>query len=102
MEKVRSLCGLTDMDPLWMLDEASFEKMGAMMSANNDKLLGLYDEMSTYLAQINIYRGKGLSESHELSAFLSLYNGKSWTRATGNHLLYLLQILNIDLLNSVR
>lgn len=39
-----------------MLDEASFEKMGAIMSTNNNKLLGLYDEMSTFLAQINIYR----------------------------------------------
>ena len=51
------------------------------MAANHSKLLGMYDELST-LAQINIYRGKGLTDSHNL-ATLSLYNGNSWTRATG-------------------
>lgn len=67
----------------WLLDEASFEKMGDLMATNNAKLLGLYDELSSFWAQINVYRGKGLCESHDLSTFLSLYTGKSWTRATG-------------------
>ena len=67
----------------WLLDEASFEKMGELMATNHSKLLGIYDELSTFLAQINVFRGKGLSDSHDLSTFLSLYNGKSWSRATG-------------------
>ncbi len=46
-------------------------------------MLGIYDELSTFLAQINVYRGKGLCESHDLATFLSLYTGKSWTQATG-------------------
>ena len=70
-------------DKAWLLDEATFEKMGAIMAANSNKLLGLYDELSTFLAQMNVYRGKGILESHDLATLLSLYNGKSWTRATG-------------------
>lgn len=83
LRKVRSKLQLTKSHPPWLLDEASFEKMGELMSSNNSKLLGMYDELSTFLAQINVYRGKGLCESHDLSTFLSLYTGKSWTRATG-------------------
>ena len=77
LQKVRNKLK-EDSDAVWLLDEASFEKMGAMMAANGDKLLGLYDELSTFLAQINVYRGKGLLESHDLSMFLSLYNAKSY------------------------
>ena len=76
---------------IWLLDEASFEKMGAIMTTNNNKLLGLYDELSTFLSQINVYCGKGLSESHDLATFLSLYNAKSWMRSTG---MIIIQILN--------
>ena len=39
--------------PDWVLDDASFEKMGAMMASNNNKLLGIYDELGTFLSQIN-------------------------------------------------
>lgn len=82
LQKVRSKLNLTRAHPPWLLDEASFEKMGELMATNHSKLLGLYDELSTFLAQINVFRGRGLSDSHDLSAFLSLYTGKSWTRAT--------------------
>lgn len=67
----------------WILDHSSFEKMGELMSGNHSKILGLYDELSTFLAQMNVFRGKGLAESQELSTFLSLYNGKGWSRMTG-------------------
>lgn len=83
LQKVRAKLKLTRVDPPWLLDQASFEKMGELMSTNHSKLLGMYDELSTFLAQINVYRGKGLTDSHDLSTFLSLYTGKSWTRATG-------------------
>ena len=58
-------------------------KMGALMSENSGRLLGLYDELSAFLAQINLYRGRGLSDSHELAMFLQLYNGHQWRRDTG-------------------
>lgn len=70
-------------NPLWLLDEASFEKMGDLMSQNDGKMLAMYDEITSLLSQLNIYKGKGIIESHDLSCFLSLYNGKSWSRATG-------------------
>ena len=81
LDQVRS-CAQTDEDIPWMVDDASMEKMGAIMANNGSRLLGLYDELSTFLTQINVYRGKGISDSHDLSAFLSLYNGKSWNRDT--------------------
>lgn len=52
------------------------------MATNDGELLGMYDELSTFLVQINVYRGKGLCDSHDLATFLSLYTGKSWARAT--------------------
>jgi len=63
--------------PNWVLNDASFEKMGAMMASNNNKLLGIYDELGTFLSQINACCGKNLSKSYELATFLSLYNAKS-------------------------
>ena len=41
---------------MWLFDEASFEKMGNLMAANKLKLLGMHDELSTFLAHINVYR----------------------------------------------
>ena len=86
LQKVRIKLKLTRAHPAWLLDEASFEKMGELMASNQSKLLAMYDELSTFLAQINVYRGKGLCESHELSAFLSLYSRKSWTQCTGEYI----------------
>lgn len=70
-------------DPSWVFDDGSFEKMGALIHANAGRLLGVYDEMSAFLSQINLYRGRGLSDSHELALFLQLYNGHPWRRDTG-------------------
>ncbi len=85
LHRVRNKLTVTRGHPSWLLDEASFEKMGELMAKNNSKLLGMYDELSTFLAQMNVYRGKGLCESHDLSTFLSLYTGKSWTHVTGKN-----------------
>lgn len=86
LQKVWCECKLSEAIPAWCLDEASFEMMGYFMSNNNGKLLGLYDELSTFLAKINVYRGKRLCESHALATFLSLYNRKSWNRDTGMYI----------------
>ena len=87
--KVRKACSYTIRDPSWLLGDATCEKMGELMSANGGRLLGLYDELSTFLTQLNLYRGKGLALSHELAVFLQLFNGSSWTRATGIFKLYI-------------
>ena len=81
--QTRKQCGYTHRDPSWLLGDATCEKMGDLMAANGGRLLGLYDELSSFLSQLNLYRGKGLTLSHELALFLQLYNGHSWTRATG-------------------
>ena len=82
MQEIHTICGVKDDEPTWVFDDASFEKMGALMSDNFCRLLGFYD-MSAFLIQINLYRGRGLSDSHELSLFLQLYNAHPWRRDTG-------------------
>ena len=69
--------------PTWLVDDAIIEKMGALMSQNDGRLLGLYDELSAFLTQINVYSGRGLFNSHELSLFLQIFNGHPWRRGTG-------------------
>jgi len=59
--------------------------MGALMAENKGRLLGLFDELSSFLTTIKLYSGRSLSDSHELAMFLELYNGNPWTRATGNN-----------------
>lgn len=84
LRKTRAAIGLDDASPHWLLEEATFEKMGAMMS---DKLLGLYDELPSFLTQINLYKARGLSDAHDLALFLQLYNGHPWTRKTGKYII---------------
>ena len=83
LRKARVKIGLQEDDPSWLLEEATFEKMGALMADNHSKLLGLYDELSSFLTQINLYKARGLSDSHDLAVFLQLYNGHPWSRKTG-------------------
>ena len=68
--------------------DATFEKMGELMHHNSNRILGMYDELTTFLTQLNVYQGKGLSNSYELALFLQLYNGHAWTRNTGTYALY--------------
>ena len=85
LEKVKKEANVTEMDPAWVLGDSSFEKMGSLMSENAGRLLGIYDEMSTFLTQINLYSGRNLSESHQLALFLQLFNGHPWRRDTSKH-----------------
>ena len=69
--------------PSLLVEEAIFEKMGAIMADNGCRIFRMYDELTTFLTQINLYKGRGLADSHELALFLQLYNGHPWTRNTG-------------------
>ena len=73
----------TGAETSWFADDQSFEKMGALMDENSSKLLGLYDELAMFLSQINVFRGKGVTDSHEVAVFLQLYGGNPWVRKTG-------------------
>ena len=35
------------------------------MAENGNKLIGLYDEITQFLTQINVYRSRGLSDTHD-------------------------------------
>jgi len=72
-----------DVSKLWMLGDQSFEKLGELMSDNQWKILGLYDELPAFLSQINVCRGRTLAESQQVSTFLALYGGCQWIRRTG-------------------
>ena len=72
-----------DDEPFWLSDDQSFEKMGELMEENNAKLLGLYDELSMFLSQINVCRGRTLTDSQQVSTFLQLYGADPWVRRTG-------------------
>lgn len=67
----------------WVVEEASMEKMGAMMNENDNKMIGIYDELTHFLTQIKVYRNRGLSDTHDLAMLLQLYNGLPWSRKTG-------------------
>lgn len=83
LKSVRKELQLKDDSPQWTTEEATMEKMGAMMSDNDCKMIGLFDEFTHFLTQINVYRGKSLSDSQDLAMLLQLYNGTGWTRKTG-------------------
>ena len=68
----------------WEVGDATFEIMGELIHRNSWRIMGIYDELTTFLTQLNIYQGKDLSSSHELSLFLQLYNGHGWHRSTGS------------------
>ena len=70
--RVRKECGYRPIDAVWLLGDATCEKMGDLMAANDGRPLGLYDELTSFLTQLNLYRGKGLTLSHELALFLQL------------------------------
>ena len=69
---VSSFTNNVDTDPTWFLQDATFEKMGQMMSENGGRLLGMFDELSAFLTKIKLYSSRGLTESHELAMFLEL------------------------------
>lgn len=85
IKKATEEAGMSAEGASWCLDDQSFEKMGALMADNHGKSIGVYDELAMFLSQINVFRSRGLCDSHELAVFLQLYGGCSWTRKTGMH-----------------
>ena len=72
-----------DYEVTWEMKDTSFQKMGELMTENDGRLLGMFDELSSFLCKINIFNGKNVNDSNELSMFLEMYNGNAWTRSTG-------------------
>ena len=44
--------------------------MGSIMQEYNGKILALYDELSVFLQQMNVFSGKKITDSHELAVLL--------------------------------
>ena len=59
MADTRHELKMTEMsNAFWTMDEASFEKMSAMMAENDGRLLGIYEELTTfsvYIISIYVY-----------------------------------------------
>ena len=60
--QVRRVCGYSTRDLVWLLGDATCEKMGDLMAANGGRLLGLY--LCSFLTPLNLYRARGLTLSH--------------------------------------
>ena len=83
LEEVRCRCGITDADPTWLVDDASFEEMGALMYENSARLLGLYDELAAFLR--SSYTEEACLNHTNLHFFLQLFNGHHWRHDTGKN-----------------
>ncbi|XP_067039953.1 uncharacterized protein [Acropora muricata] len=67
----------------WLLSDQNFEKLGELMAKNDGKVLGLCDELTNLLSQVNLYSGaKGLLDTHEFTKVLELFSGTAWSRQT--------------------
>lgn len=84
-----------DTDPTWLLQDATFEKMGALMAENGGRQLGMFDELSAFLIKIKLYSSRGLTDSHELAMFLELHNANPWTRTTGISYIHVRPHINV-------
>ena len=82
VKKSQDQCQGDDDCPFWLSDDQSFEKLGELMEKNHGKLLGLYDELSMFLAQVNVCRGRTVTDSQQVSTFLQLYGSDQWIRRT--------------------
>ena len=59
-----------DRDVQYCMVEASLERMDWLMLENNWKLLEVFDKLTHFLTQLNIYRNRGLMDNHDLSMLL--------------------------------
>ena len=59
-----------DSDVQYCMVEASLERMDWLMLENNWKLLEVFDKLTHFLTQLNIYRNRGLMDNHDLLMLL--------------------------------
>ena len=52
---LRTSLSASDHEPTWLLQDATFKKMGVIMAENNGRLLAIYDELSAFLTKIKLY-----------------------------------------------
>ena len=64
--------------PQLLIDHFSFEELFNVMSRNTNKILALYDEMTTFYGLLDLFKPNGCS--HDRKTLLNLYNGGKWVR----------------------
>ena len=72
-------CKLTEDDLSWCLDDQSFEKNGYHNGWKPWKTYWFIWPTCHVLIS-NVFRSKGLSDSHEVAVFLQLYGTSSWIK----------------------
>ena len=61
-----------------LIDHFSFEELFNVMIRNGNKILALYDEMTTFYGLLDLFKPNGCS--HDRKTLLNLYNGGKWSR----------------------
>lgn len=69
-----------------MLTNCTWEKFGDIMAQAGGRQLGLFDELTSFFASMNMYSSqKGqVSNTKEYTDLLQIFTGKNRTRETGN------------------
>ena len=61
-----------------LIDHFSFEELFNIMSRNENKILTLYDEITTFYNLLDLFKPN--RTSHDQKTLLNLYNGGKWSR----------------------
>ena len=72
-----------DTPPQLIIDNFSFEELHHVMKRNGSQILGLFDEMSTLYAQLDLYKQSG--SIMDRKTLITLNGGSSWSRNYRNY-----------------
>lgn len=72
-----------DTPPQLIIDNFSFEELHHVMKRNGSQILGLFDEMSTLYAQLDLYKQSG--SVMDRKTLITLNGGSSWSRNYRNY-----------------
>lgn len=74
-----------------VLPHCTWDTFGELLSENGARSLGLFDELMSFFATMNMYSSHNmqLSDTREFQDFLQLFTGKTKTRKTGNYVYFI-------------
>lgn len=72
---------------LMVLPHCTWDKFGDLLANGGGRCLGLFDEMMSFFATMNMYSSTKLqiSDMREYQDFLQMFTGKAKSRETGNN-----------------
>lgn len=85
----KSLGAHNDVEDM-ILTNCTWERFGERMALGGGRQLGLFDELTSFLATMNMYSSQknAVSDTKEYQEFLSMFNGNSRTRETSKSLFH--------------